>query len=114
MNPHQFFKLLSDETRLRCVLLLARQGELCVCELVAATEESQPKISRHLATLRSHGLLKDRRQGQWVFYSVSQDHPGWLRNIVEALGNSNCLAETYQADVQRLEQMSERPERCCS
>ncbi|TKB54746.1 metalloregulator ArsR/SmtB family transcription factor [Ferrimonas aestuarii] len=112
MNPHQFFKLLSDETRLRCVLLLAREEELCVCELVSALEESQPKISRHLATLRSHGLLKDRRRGQWVFYSVSEEHPGWLRNIVAALGNSNCLAETYQADVKRLAAMAERPSRC--
>lgn len=49
MLPHQFFKLLADETRVRCLLMIAREQNLCVAELTAALEESQPKISRHLA-----------------------------------------------------------------
>jgi predicted transcriptional regulator len=47
----QLFKILSDETRLGIVLLL-RRWELCVCDLCTALEQSQPKISRHLAMLR--------------------------------------------------------------
>ncbi|WP_229360257.1 metalloregulator ArsR/SmtB family transcription factor [Ferrimonas sediminicola] len=112
MNPHLFFKLLSDETRLRCVLLLVRRGELCVCELVEALNESQPKISRHLASLRSQGLLKDRRQGQWVYYSLAEAQPQWLVPILTELGNAEQLATLYQADIDRLQAMNYRPGRC--
>lgn len=47
----QLFKILSDETRLGIVLLLREMGELCVCDLCTALEQSQPKTSRHLAML---------------------------------------------------------------
>ena len=56
----QLFKNLSDETRLGIVLLLREMGELCVCDLCTALEQSQPKISRHLGMLRESGLLLDR------------------------------------------------------
>ncbi|STG11910.1 DNA-binding transcriptional repressor ArsR [Escherichia coli] len=59
----QLFKILSDETRLGIVLLLREMGELCVCDLCTALEQSQPKTSRHLAMLRESGLLLDRKQG---------------------------------------------------
>lgn len=59
----QLFKNLSDETRLGIVLLLREMGELCVCDLCTALEQSQPKISRHLAMLRESGLLLDCKQG---------------------------------------------------
>lgn len=49
------FKCLADETRVRATLLIVDQGELCVCELMCALADSQPKISRHLAQLRSSG-----------------------------------------------------------
>ena len=52
MNADQFFKALSDLTRLRMLVLLSHEGELCVCELTHALDEIQPKISRHLAQLR--------------------------------------------------------------
>ena len=57
ITPASLFKCLADETRTRISLLIAREGELCVCELTAALEQSQPKISRHLAQLRASGLL---------------------------------------------------------
>ncbi|MEZ9710326.1 transcriptional regulator [Vibrio breoganii] len=102
MLPHQFFKLLSDETRLRSLLLIAREGALCVCELTQALQESQPKISRHLAQMRQSGILVDERRGQWVYYHVSTELPGWAQKIVDGLKNSNCLKEQYQQDIQRL------------
>lgn len=55
--PIQLFKILADETRLGIVLLLSELGELCVCDLCTALDQSQPKISRHLALLRESGLL---------------------------------------------------------
>ncbi|PMH45446.1 transcriptional regulator [Vibrio sp. 10N.286.49.B3] len=102
MLPHQFFKLLSDETRLRCLLLLAREGDLCVCELTEAMEESQPKISRHLAQLRQSGVLVDERRGQWVYYQIASDLPGWMTKIISGLKDSNCLKKQYQKDTNRL------------
>ena len=59
--PIQLFKILADETRLGIVLLLSELGELCVCDLCTALDQSQPKISRHLALLRESGLLLDRK-----------------------------------------------------
>ncbi|STI15205.1 arsenical resistance operon repressor [Escherichia coli] len=53
--PIQLFKILADETRLGIVLLLSELGELCVCDLCTALDQSQPKISRHLALLREAG-----------------------------------------------------------
>ena len=79
MLPHQFFKLLSDETRVRCLLMIAREQRVCVGELTQALNESQPKISRHLALLRSSGVVADTRQGQWVFYRLSDQLPGWMK-----------------------------------
>jgi ArsR family transcriptional regulator, arsenate/arsenite/antimonite-responsive transcriptional repressor len=64
------FKAMSDETRLRIIKLLER-GELCVCDIVAALDMVQPKVSFHLSTLKEAGLIKDRRQGKWTHYSLS-------------------------------------------
>lgn len=71
----QFFKSLSDNTRLRCVTLLQKEGKLCICELTTALDLSQPKISRHLAQLRQCGLLQDSREGQWVYYRINPKLP---------------------------------------
>ncbi len=108
MLPHLFFKMLSDETRLRCLLLLAREGSLCVCELMDALEESQPKISRHLAQLRQSGVLLDERRGQWVYYRISGDLPEWLGQVIRELAHSASLNTQYQADTERLKR-ADRP-----
>ena len=114
MSPVQFYKCLADETRLRCLLLITQEQELCVCELMEAVGESQPKISRHLAQLRKCGLLKDRRQGQWVFYSLSAGLPAWCQSVLkETLANS---PDFLAINSQQLNAMGERPERsqsCC-
>lgn len=109
LDPVTLFKCLADETRARMTLLVVQEGELCVCELTTALDESQPKISRHLAQLRSCGLLADRRQGQWVYYRLHPQLPDWvapmLRDLLEA--NRPWLALNQQ----RLEHMRNRPER---
>ena len=81
-TPLQLFKNLSDETRLGIVLLLKEMGELCVCDLCAALDQSQPKISRHLAMLRESGLLLDRKQGKWVHYRLSPHMPAWAAQVI--------------------------------
>ena len=85
MDPINFFKCLSDETRLNIVTLVAENKELCVCDLTEKLQLSQPKISRHLALLRSSGLLQDRRQSQWVYYSINPQLPAWCFEILEKL-----------------------------
>jgi ArsR family transcriptional regulator, arsenate/arsenite/antimonite-responsive transcriptional repressor len=64
------FRACSDATRLRLLFLL-EGGELCVCELVAALRMPQGKVSRHLAVLKQAGLVRHRREGAWVHYSLS-------------------------------------------
>lgn len=64
-----FFKSLSDPTRLRILGLLTVR-EMCVCEVMVALELTQPTASHHLKILEGIGLLKSRKEGKWVFYSI--------------------------------------------
>jgi len=114
MMPLRFFKCLADETRLRMLLLIFSEGELCVGELTKALDEIQPKISRHLSQLRQCGLLIDRRQGQWIFYGLNPDLPDWCKKNIEqtSINNPDFLKENYRL----LCQMKNRPARpgtCC-
>lgn len=109
MEPTVIFKCLSDHTRLTCMLLLIKEAELCVCELTAALQESQPKISRHLAQLKNCGLIEDRRQGQWVFYRLSPELPAWVANTLNQLvSDQQALTAPFLG---HLEKMGPRPER---
>ena len=85
----QFFRILSDGTRLRTLMLIADEKELCVSELVDALNVSQPKVSRHLAQLRETGVLDIRRQGQMIFYRLADELPQWCRKVLEVsrIGN---------------------------
>lgn len=65
------FKALSDKTRLRIIKIL-EHGELCVCDIVAALEMVQPKVSFHLRVLKKAGLIKDRKQGKWMHYRLDE------------------------------------------
>lgn len=114
MNPVQFYKSLAEDTRLRCLLLIAREKELCVCELMEALQEIQPKISRHLAQLRECGVLIDRRQGQWIFYSLSPALPDWAREVLITTLESN--PSFIAKNLKQLCRMGDRPTRaqaCC-
>jgi len=109
LEPVRVFKCLGDETRLALMLLILREGELCVCELTHALAQSQPKVSRHLAQLRQCALLNDRREGQWVYYGLDPALPGWVKVILNAAaeGDASRLIELQR----RLVQMGNRPER---
>jgi len=115
MSPTQFFKCLSDDTRLRCITLLQKEGKLCVCELTTALALSQPKVSRHLASLRQCGLLQDSREGQWVFYQINPELPDWVFPLLINALVAVELTGTFNSDWDRLQQMESRPElaMCC-
>ena len=66
----QLFRVLSDQTRLRLVVTLQNDGEQHVTELCKRLRAPQPTVSHHLGLLRIHGLVRARRQGKLVFYSL--------------------------------------------
>lgn len=114
MDPVLFYKNLADDTRLRCLLLILREEELCVCELMVALDEIQPKISRHLAQLRRNKLVVDRRQGQWVFYRINPEIPDWAKAALNATLESNT--SFLKKNISLLCKMGDRPTRaqaCC-
>jgi ArsR family transcriptional regulator len=98
-NVLTIFKALSEETRLRIIKLL-EQGELCVCDIVAALDLIQPKISFHLAVLKEAGLIKDRKQGKWVHYSI--DDADMFRRFLLLSTLERISAETVSEDIRRL------------
>jgi ArsR family transcriptional regulator len=93
------FKSLSDETRLR-ILKLLEHGELCVCDIVAALDTIQPKVSFHLSTLKEAGLIKDRKQGKWIHYRV--DDSDMFRRILILSVMERIPADSVSKDRKRL------------
>lgn len=78
------FKALADKTRLRIFALL-RHEELCVCELVEILQMTQPAISQHLRKLKSAKLVKERQEGQWIFYSLDGSLYPFLQENLKVL-----------------------------
>lgn len=111
ITPHDLFTALAQETRLRCLLLLATHGELCVCELTQATGIAQPHISRHLAQLRELGLVQDRREGVWMHYRLHPDLPDWIRTILRETGAMAVTQRPFIDDAHTLATLTHRPER---
>jgi ArsR family transcriptional regulator len=95
-------KALGDETRLRILKLLLKR-ELCVCELEAALDLPQSKVSRHLTILRSTSLVEDRREGLWIFYSLFQPQNDFEKSVIQTIKNSLSDSELVKQDEKRLE-----------
>ena len=93
------FKALGDTTRLRIAHLLDG-GEVCVCHVHEALGLSQPKVSRHLAYLRRAGLVTTRRDGRWVYYSLS---PAGMSPLVQRIlaATAETLHEVGPCSVDR-------------
>ncbi|WP_104473419.1 ArsR/SmtB family transcription factor [Acinetobacter indicus] len=89
MNQTDFFKCLSDPTRLDILKLVLAKQNICVCELTEALTLSQPKISRHLALLRNLSVLLDQRQGQWVYYRLNPDLPEWAVSVLNIIAEQD-------------------------
>ncbi|WP_191603204.1 metalloregulator ArsR/SmtB family transcription factor [Marinomonas algicola] len=116
ITPTTFYKALADDIRLKTLLIIAVEKEACVCELMAAlNEESQPKVSRHLAQLRKNGILSDRKHQQWVFYSINPTLSEWMKKVITStVVNDPAFIEQELA---RLNAMGDRPTRvasCCN
>ena len=91
----EIFKALADKTRLHILALLAAE-ELCVCELVAVFDLTQPSISQHLRKLRQAGLVKERKTAQWVFYALDGSAFPLVAVIVRTLPDVSGEIERLQ------------------
>ena len=109
-DPTSFYKTLTDNIRLKTVMLAHYHGELCVCELMEAMEEdSQPKVSRNLAVLKKAKVITDRKHGQWVFYRINPELPQWAKAVI-AQTTENNISQIHH-ELQRLAKMQNRPDR---
>ena len=114
MQLNQFTKILSDETRLRILLLLVKSDELCVCQLTEVLKLSQPKISRHLAVMREAGLLQDRKSGLWVYYRLNDELPEWVTENLKILYKASYNQTPYSDDAKLVESSKvQEQSNCC-
>lgn len=88
------YKLLSDETRLRMMLLLY-QEDLCVCQLAGIIDVPQPRISKNLAKLRDLNLVKDERKDKFIYYSLTKDNPFLTLNFNHILEHIRDYPEIH-------------------
>ena len=100
----------ADATRLRILFLLAVR-ELCVCELVEILRMPQGKVSRHLTVLRNAGLVRPRREGTWMHYSLAPATSALARRLSAYLREAPC--EVAAADRQRLGCLASGRTACC-
>jgi ArsR family transcriptional regulator len=110
-NSAELFKALADETRLRILNLLV-QGELCVCDVMAVLDIGQSKASRHLACLRHVGLVSDRRNGVWMYYTLAEPGGVTHRRILEWLAEATTELPQAAADLKALRAVRRRAQRC--
>jgi ArsR family transcriptional regulator len=104
------FKALADETRLRVLKLLGR-GELCVCEIAAALDLEQPRLSFHLRILKQAGIIVDRRRERWILYRLNESDL-FIRFLLLAV-EERISARKARLDRERLSRFAGR-EKVCS
>lgn len=97
-----WFRALSDPTRLRLLALVAADGPQCVEDLGAALSISQPKVSRHLAYLRRHGLVDADRRGRRVYYRVTRKTQPFQRKLLGDVARYLSVTPQTKADRRRL------------
>ncbi len=111
-NVDVMFRAFSERIRLR-ILHLLLDGEMCVGDLVTILEMTQPRVSQHLAYLRSAGLVVGRKSGLWNYYSLAKAQSPFHKKLLECL--KHCFSEVpeLQADDRRADELR-RAGRCCS
>jgi ArsR family transcriptional regulator len=82
----RIFKALADINRLKIIKLL-KEGELCVCELTAVLSTSQSTVSHHLSVLKKAGLIKERKEGKWSYFRLSDGA------VIEILNQAKLLID---------------------
>src|SRR6476660_4706116 len=88
----ELFHALSDQTRLS-ILSRLRLGERCVCDLTDALDAAQSRLSFHLKVLKDAGLVTDRREGRWMYYTLNKDTLGEMAELLDSLASAPTAAE---------------------
>jgi ArsR family transcriptional regulator len=109
IDPKVFFSALSNDVRLRCLMLLTAEEELCVCEFTHTLGLAQPAVSRHLALLREAGMVLDRREGLWIHYRLHPDLPQWAVDVLRATAKGVSGQAPFADDHKVLADMPNRP-----
>lgn len=104
------FKILSDETRLR-ILMLLLEGELCVCEIYGILDESQPKVSKALSKLRDLDIVRDERKEKFVYYSLNKEN-GLVIEILNSIKEKIDLYPQLKADKENIYMKDEYLKSC--
>lgn len=99
MSSPELFHAFANPTRLRILNLLQEEKEICVCDLCEVLGEAQPKVSRHLATLRRVAMVQVRREGKWKFYALAQPPTALHRTLLRCV--RSCLGELEELAVDR-------------
>lgn len=86
------FHALSDQTRLS-ILQRLRFGERCVCDLTDALDAAQSRLSFHLKVLKDTGLVTDRREGRWMYYTLNTDALAEVGEFVEGMASAPSASE---------------------
>jgi ArsR family transcriptional regulator len=92
---------IADPTRVRIIAAL-RRGELCVCELVDALEISQSTLSSHLQVLRQTGVVSTRKEGRWIYYSLTNQKKGLIEAIFSHIQPQLDVDPRLRRDSQRI------------
>ena len=99
-------KALSDEVRLRILKILQERDELCVCEIMQALDISQTRTSRNLGILKDAGFVTDRREGVWIYYSISDRKINeYHSELIKLLSKWLNEEEVVQKDKKRLKRV---------
>lgn len=101
MDLVQIYQCFCDRTRLR-ILYLVTHGPLCVCHFQEILDEPQVKISKHLGFLRTRGLVKTERQGNWIIYSLPEKREAELERNLKCLQDCASTDPVFRRDLQRL------------
>mgnify|MGYP000005847159 CR=1 FL=1 len=101
MDAVSVFKSLGDPVRLKIVSLVASAGELCVCRIVEQVDLDQPAVSHHLSKLRQAGILRARKRGKWVYYSLDAE-------VI-----NSCVLEPFNKMLETLGRQSVYASECC-
>src|SRR5215204_4632156 len=88
----RLFHALSDETRLSIIQRL-RLGERCVCDLTDALDAAQSRLSFHLKVLKDAGLVTDRREGRWMYYTLNTESLAEVSEVIETLASAPSAEE---------------------
>lgn len=114
MQAHvQAFKALSDGTRLRILLLLMENGELCVCDIMESLEIPQSTASRHLSILRNAGFVEHERRGAWMYYQTVK-YSSFQSDLLSIILNNRASIPEAQQDSKRfLEYIENKDKSAC-